>query len=187
MPVCRRQGERIQTAEDNLENFPGMRCVIQAACPDLFLLPSSRVHSGIRVHLTLHGRNSLYVYPIGTKYTSNAFFFHFEDVKILLCHSSSVVVNWQPPPPLQQLIDSEVRVSCGFPLLWHAFTVRPQTRTPMIACDKVIIFSKKATMERVQDEFCPGTISRRHTRSRQSQYFPCHTYRYPLPPEKPDS
>ena len=41
------------------------------------------VHSEIRVHLIQRGRNSLYTYPraIGTKCTSNAFFFHAEDEK----------------------------------------------------------------------------------------------------------
>ena len=59
-----------------------------------------RVHSGIRVHLTLHGHISLYIYPIGPKCTSDAFSFHAKDGKNILFHSStSVVVNWWPPPP----------------------------------------------------------------------------------------
>ena len=67
--------------------------------------------------------SSFTVYPKGIKCTSNAFFFHAEDGKILLFHSStSVVVNWQP--------DSEIRVSGGFSLLWRTFVVRRQTRTP---------------------------------------------------------
>ena len=74
-----------------------------------------RVHSGIRVHLTLRGRNSLYIHPIGTKCTSNAFFFHAEDGKnifISLLHSGGGKLA--PPPPLRRLTDSGIRVSGGF-------------------------------------------------------------------------
>ena len=53
--------------------------------------------------------------------------------KIFLFHSStSVVVNWRPPPPLRRLADSGIRVSSSFSSLWRAFAVlvRRQTRTP---------------------------------------------------------
>ena len=90
-----------------------------------------RVHSGIRVHLTLRGHNSLNIYPIGTKCTSNAFFFHAEDGKnifISLLHFGGGKLA--TPPPLRRLTDSGIRVSGGFSLLWRAFAVRLQTRTP---------------------------------------------------------
>ena len=41
----------------------------------------------------------------------------------------------------------------------------------MKACDDIMIFSKKTMMERGRHESCPGTISRRLTRSERSQYF----------------
>ena len=93
---------------------------------------SSRVHSGIRVHLTLRGCNSLYIYPIGTKCTSNAFFLHAEDgknifVSLLHCDGGKLET---PPPPLRQLNDSGLRVSGGLSLLWCVIAVRSQTRSP---------------------------------------------------------
>ena len=39
------------------------------------------MHSAIRVHLTLRGRNSLYMHPRGIKCISNAYFFHADDNK----------------------------------------------------------------------------------------------------------
>ena len=93
-----------------------------------------RVHSGIRVHLTLRGCNSLYINPIGTKCTPNAFFFHAEDGKnifISLLHFGDGKLA-TPPPPLRWLANSGLRVSGSFFSLWRAFAVlvRRQTRTP---------------------------------------------------------
>ena len=55
-------------------------------CEELCIFLTSRVlvYSGIRAHLTLRGRNSLHIYPIGTKHVSSAFFFCAEDWKNIL-------------------------------------------------------------------------------------------------------
>ena len=146
------------------------------------------MHSGIRVHLTLRGCNSLYIYPIGTKCTPNAFFLHAEDgknifVSLLHCDGGKLVT---PPPPLRRLNDSGLRVSGGLSLLRCVFAVRSQTRSPCRCrfvwrlATRSWFFSKKATMERVQNEVCSGTISRRRTRSGRSQYF--YILRVPPPP-----
>ena len=84
------------------------------------------VHFGIRVHLTLCGRNSLYVYPMGTKCTSNAFFVHAENgenIFISLLHFG----GGKLATPLRRFADTGIRVSGGFSLLWHALWsgVRP--------------------------------------------------------------
>ena len=82
-----------------------------------------RVHSGIRVHLTLRELNSLCMYPFGRKCTSPAFFCHAEDGKnifISLLHSGGGKLA--TPPPLRRLTDSGIRVKGGFlscgALLW---------------------------------------------------------------------
>ena len=92
---------------------------------------SPRVHSGIRVHLTLRGRNSLYIHPIGTKCTSNAFFFHAEDGKnifLSLLHFGGGKLA--TPPPLATIDRFRNKGQRWFSLLWRTFAVRRQTRTP---------------------------------------------------------
>ena len=90
-----------------------------------------RVHSGIRVHLTLRGRNSPYIHPIGTKCTSNAFFFHAEDGKnifLSLLHFGGGKLA--TPPPLATIDRFRNKGQRWFSLLWRTFAVRRQTRTP---------------------------------------------------------
>ena len=99
-------------------------------CKGAATLTSTRVHSGIRVHLTLRGRNSLYIHPIGTKCTSNAFFFHAEDGKNIflpLLHFGGGKLA--TPPPLATIDRLRNKGQRWFSLLWRTFAVRRQTRT----------------------------------------------------------
>ena len=85
----------------------------------------TKMHSGIRVHLTLRGRCTPYIYPISANYTSNAFFFHAEDgknifISLLLFDGGKLAT----PPPLVSIDRFRNKGQRRFSLFtpaWHAF------------------------------------------------------------------
>ena len=150
----------------------------------------SRVHSGIRVHLTLRGPISLYIYHIGSNCTPNAFFFHPEDGKnICIWLLNFGGGKLATPPPLATVDRFRNKGHRRFFFVVARFCGQALDKNTwkmsicMKACDEGMIFSKKTTMERGQNEFCPGTISRRRTRSGRSQYL-CILWDPPPPPRK---
>ena len=146
----------------------------------------SRVHSGIRVHLTLHELNSLSIYPIGTNCTSNAFFFHAEDGKIIFISPLNFNGGKLATPPLRQLTDSGIRISGGFSLLWCTFAVWCQTRTPW-RCRVVWRLPTRSwfypTKQRWREVRTSSVLDpcRRRTRSGRSKNVYICIPSYPLP------
>ena len=87
-----------------------------------------RVHAGIKVNLTLCGCNFLYLYPIGTKCTSNASYFHAGDgqnsLLSLLRFGGGKLAT--PPPPTTLIPHIEV----GFKWMWTQL-VTPNKMAPI--------------------------------------------------------